>query len=74
MHKYTGGTIEGYEREKKILVTDGAGYTIEWSIEGRYGVYEFDNPDAYSKFCADVSELKDYLNIVETFRKCLQRR
>jgi hypothetical protein len=65
---------EGYTTERKILVTDGEGYTIEIKIGGKYRVYQFDNPESYSKFYENVSELKDYLSIVQSFDKFLDRK
>lgn len=64
---------EGYTTERKIYVTDGESYTIEIKIGDKFRVYQFDNPDNYSKFYDNVSELKDYLNIVQTFAKYLDR-
>jgi len=74
MRKVVGVDDEGYAIEKKIHVTDGEGYTIEIRIGDKFRVYQFDNPDSYSKFYEDVSELKDYLNIVQTFDKYLDRK
>ena len=74
MRKVVGVDDEGYAIEKKIHVTDGEGYTIEIKIGDKFRVYQFDNPDSYSKFYEDVSELKDYLNIVQTFDKYLDRK
>jgi len=65
---------EGYTTEKKIYVTDGEGYTIEIKIGDKFRVYQFDNPESYSKFYDNVPELKDYLNIVQTFDKLLYRK
>ena len=65
---------EGYTTERKILVTDGEGYTIEIKIGGKFRVYQFYNPESYSKFYNNVSELKDYLKIVQTFDKFLDRK
>ena len=65
---------EGYTTERKILVTDGEGFTIEIKIGGKFRVYQFYNPESYSKFYNNVSELKDYLKIVQTFDKLLDRK
>lgn len=65
---------EGYTTERKIYFTDGESYTVEIKIGGKFRVYQFDNPDSYSKFYDNVTELKDYLNIVQTFDKLLQRK
>ena len=65
---------EGYTTERKIFVTDGERYTIEVKIGDNFRVYQFDNPDSYSKFYDNVSELKDYLNIVQAFDKFLIRK
>ena len=65
---------EGYTTERKIYVTDGESYTIEIKIGGKFRVYQFDNPDSNSKFYDNVSELKDYLNIVQSFDKLLDRK
>jgi hypothetical protein len=65
---------EGYTTERKIYVTDGESYTVEIKIGDKFRVYQFDNPDSYSKFYDNVSELKDYLDIVQTFDKFLERK
>ena len=65
---------EGFTSERKISVIDGEGFTIEIKIGDGFRVYQFDNPETYSKFYDNVSELKDYLNIVETFDKFLDRK
>jgi hypothetical protein len=67
-------TADGDTTERKILVMDGEAYTVEIKIGDKFRVYTFDNPDTYSKFYDNVSELKDYLKIVETFDKLLQRK
>ena len=74
MHKDVQETEDGYKTERKIYVTDGEGYTIEIKIDNKFRVYQFDNPETYSKFYDNVSELKDYFNIVQTFDKYLQRK
>ncbi len=53
---------------------DGESYTVEIKIGDKFRVYQFDNPDIYSKFYDNVSELKDYLYIVQSFDKCLGRK
>ena len=65
---------DGYTTERKIHVTDGESYTVEIKIGNKFRVYQFDNPESYSKFYDNVSELKDYLNIVQTFDKFLDRK
>lgn len=65
---------EGYTTERKIYVTDGESYTVEIKIGDKFRVYQFDNPDSYSKFYTNVSELKEYLNIVQTFDNFLERK
>lgn len=65
---------EGFTTERKIFVTDGEGFTVEIKIGDKFRVYHFDNPKSYSKFYNNVSELKDYLNIVEAFDKFLGRK
>lgn len=74
MRKIVQVDEEGYTTERKILVTDGEGFTIEIKIGGKFRVYQFDNPESYSKFYDNVSELKDYLKIVQTFDKFLDRK
>jgi hypothetical protein len=74
MRKVVGVDDKGYAIEKKIYVTDGEGYTIEIKIGDKFRVYQFDNPESYSKFYDDVSELKDYLNIVRAFDKYFDRK
>ena len=53
---------------------DGESYTIEIKIGEKFRVYQFDNPDIYSKFYDNVTELKNYLDIVQTFDKLLERK
>ena len=65
---------EGYTTERKISVTDGESYTVEIKIGDKFRVYQFDNPDSYSKFYDKVFELKDYLSIVQSFDKLLDRK
>jgi hypothetical protein len=60
--------------EKEMHVSDGEVYTIEIKIGTKFRVYQFDNPEAYAKFYYNVSEIKDYLNIVQTFDNCLKRK
>ena len=73
MHKDVQVTVEGDTTERKIHVMDGESYTVEIKIGDKFRVYQFDNPESYSKFYDNVSELKDYLNIVLTFEKYLVR-
>lgn len=74
MHKDVQLDSDGYTTERKIYVTDGESYTIEIKIGDKFRVYQFDNPDSYSKFYDNVTELKDYLNIVQSFDKLLNRK
>ncbi|MBX3242830.1 MAG: hypothetical protein KIT80_18145 [Chitinophagaceae bacterium] len=74
MHKDVQVTAEGDTIEKKIHVLDGEGYTVEIKIENKFRVYQFDNPESYSRFYDNVTELKDYLSIVQTFEKFLVRK
>jgi hypothetical protein len=74
MRKDVQVTAEDDTTERKIHVMDGESYTVEIKIGGKFRVYQFDNPDSYSKFYDNVTELKDYLNIVQTFDKFLQRK
>ncbi len=67
MRKVVGVDEEGYEIIKAFHVTDGESYTIEIRIGSNFRVYQFINPDSYSKVYENVSELKDYLNIVQSF-------
>jgi hypothetical protein len=73
MRKDVQVTVEGDTTERKIHVLDGESYTVEIKIGNKFRVYQFDNPEIYSKFYDNVSELKDYLNIVWTFEKFLVR-
>jgi len=74
MRKVVGIDENGYEIIKGIHVTDGESYTIEIRIGSNFRVYQFSNPDSYSKAYENVSELKDYLNIVQSFDKLLDRK
>ena len=74
MHKDVQVTAEGDTTERKIYVMDGESYTVEIKIGDNFRVYQFDNPDSYSKFYDNVLELKDYLNIVQSFDKFLDRK
>ncbi len=74
MRKDVQVAAEGDTTERKIHVMDGESYTVEIKIGGKFRVYQFDNPDSYSKFYDNVTELKDYLNIVQTFDKLLERK
>jgi hypothetical protein len=74
MRKDVQVTAEDDTTERKIHVMDGESYTVEIKIGGKFRVYQFDNPDSYSKFYDNVTELKDYLNIVQTFDKLLERK
>lgn len=69
MRKDIQVTAEGDTTERKIHIMDGESYTVEIKIGDKFRVYQFDNPDSYSKFYDNVTELKDYLNIVRTFDK-----
>lgn len=73
MRKDVQVIAEGDTTERKIHVMDGESYTIEIKIGDKFRVYQFDNPETYSKFYDNVSELKDYLNIVLSFDKFLKR-
>lgn len=74
MRKDVQVTAEGDTTERKIYVLDGESYTVEIKIGTIFRIYQFDNPGSYSKFYDNVSELKDYLNIVEAFDKFLKRK
>jgi hypothetical protein len=74
MRKDVQVTVEGDTTERKIHVLDGESYTIEIKIGDKFRVYQFDNPESYSRFYDNVSELKDYLNIVKSFDKFLIRK
>ncbi len=74
MRKVVGVDEDGYEIIKEFHVTDGESYTIEIRIGSNFRVYQFSNPDSYSKVYENVSELKDYLNIVQSFAKFLARK
>jgi hypothetical protein len=67
-------TAEGYTTERKIHVIHGKSYSVEIKIANKFRVYQFDNPDSYSKFYDNVSELKDFFNIVQSFDKLLHRK
>ena len=74
MRKVVGIDEEGNEIIKAFHVIDGKSYTIEIRIGNNFRVYQFSNPDSYSKAYENVSELKDYLNIVQSFDKLLERK
>ena len=74
MRKDVQVTTEGDTTERKIHIMDGESYTVEIKIGSKFRVYQFDNPESYSKFYDNVIELKDYLNIVRTFDKLLERK
>lgn len=74
MHKDVQAAEDEYATEKKMYATDGESYTIEIKIGSKFRVYQFDNPDTYSKFYDNVLELKDYLDIVNAFDKFLDRK
>jgi hypothetical protein len=71
MKKYTD-TIRG-RAEKKIIVSDGESYTVEFKIGDNFRIYSFYNPKTYSEFYDDVQELKDYVAIVNLFENQLKR-
>lgn len=66
-------TAEGDTLVRAMRVLDGEGYTMEIKVGDGYRIYSFDNPDSYAKFYTNVSEFKDYADIVETMYKWLQR-
>src|SRR5437868_10991491 len=74
MRKDVQVTADGDTTERTIHVMDGESYTVEIKIGSKFRVYQFDNPDSYSKFYDNVSELKDYLNIVQSIDKLLYRK
>ena len=74
MHKDVQVIADGDITERRIYVMDGEGYTVEIKIGAKFRVYQFDNPESYSKFYDNVSELRDYLNIVQAFDNYLQRK
>ena len=47
-------TAEGDVTERKIHVMDGESYTVEIKIADKFRVYQFDNPDSYSKLYDNV--------------------
>jgi hypothetical protein len=67
-------TADGDTVMHKMTAVDGEGYTIEFKIGDKFRVYQFDNPYSYSKFYNNVLELRDYLNIVQTFDRCLSAK
>jgi len=74
MQKDTQVTVDGNTTERKIHVMDRNRYTIEFEIGNKYRIYQFDNPDSYSRFYENIGELKDYLSIVQTFDNLLNRK
>lgn len=74
MRKDVQVTAEGDTTELKIHVMDGESYTIEIKIGNNFRVYQFSNPESYSKFYDNVTELKDYLKIVQSIDKLLIRK
>jgi len=73
MKKLTDETDEGYPVYSTLRVNDGYGYTIEIKVGNKFRIYEFDNPEEYSKYYDNVSELKDYVSIVRTFTDYLSK-
>ena len=74
MQKDMQVTADGNTTERKIHVMDRNRYTIEIKIGSKYRIYQFDNPDSYSKYYENITEFKDYLNIVQTFDNLLNRK
>ena len=64
MRKDIQVTADGDTTERKIHVLDGESYTLEIKIGDKFRIYQFDNPESYSKFYDNVPEQNDYLNIV----------
>jgi hypothetical protein len=73
MYKIEEITPEGDTLLRKMQVLDGESFIIEIKIGNKFRVYEFDNPEAYSKFYDKVVELKDYLGIVQAFSKLVRQ-
>lgn len=74
MRKDVHVTADGDTTERKIHVMDGESYSVEIKIGNKHRVYQFNNPETYSRFYDKVSELKNYLNIVQAFDGLLQRK
>ena len=74
MQRDIQATADGNTTERKIHVMDRNRYTIEIKIGSKYRIYQFDNPDSYSKYYENIAEFKDYLSIVQTFDNLLNRK
>jgi hypothetical protein len=72
MKKFT--EVKGKQMESEINVMDGNSYTVEFKIGDSFRIYEFDNPDSYSRFYKDIEELKNYVAIKDLFEKDLTRK
>jgi hypothetical protein len=62
---------DGTMVERRISVMDGVGYTVEIKIGNKIRIFQFQNPESYSKFYDNVSELKDFATIAEVFKNDL---
>ena len=70
--KATGEIDNGYPVYRTIRVNDGESYSIEIKIDNKFRIYQFSNPEIYSKYFDNVSEFKDFLNIVNTFESYIK--
>lgn len=57
--------------EPTLRVMDGTSYTVEIKIGNQFRIYQFSNPGIYAESYVNVSELKDFEAIVETFKNDL---
>jgi hypothetical protein len=45
-------------------VDDGYDYTLTFKADNKFRTYEFSNPDIYRKYNDNISELENYVNII----------
>ena len=67
MKKFAGKVNEGYPVYSGMRVNDGNVYYIEIKIGDTFRVYEFENPEKYSKYYHNIVEFKEYVNVVRVF-------
>ncbi len=68
-----------YATKKEALssrpyVMDGYIFTVEFKIEDKFRIYQFSNPDSYSKYYKNVEEFKNYSSIQKMFEQDLVRK
>lgn len=48
----------------KGVVDDGYDYTVTFKADNKFRTYEFNNPDIYRRYNNNISELENYVNII----------